>query len=153
MSTTRRRRLSFTPTKYHHRAPLRLATLSDEEWIKVELSMKDLILAVSITTLLCSGSLALTLTCRTLANGIVSYRLPDSSEIRDIILGQEIAAPSVQPSKWPNWKRVTRPRPRSPPCRRKLPALLFAASTNVPYSQTTNIHGDAIQTVTSERLF
>ena len=35
-------------------------TLSDEEWIKVELAMKDLILAVSITTLLWSGSLVFT---------------------------------------------------------------------------------------------
>jgi pre-mRNA-processing factor 8 len=29
-------------------------TLSDEEWIKVELAMKDLILAVSFSTSLCS---------------------------------------------------------------------------------------------------
>lgn len=53
-------------------------TLSDEEWIKVEVAMKDLILAdfgkrnsVNIASL-------------------------TVSEIRDIILGQEIAAPSVQ---------------------------------------------------------
>jgi hypothetical protein len=35
-------------------------TLSDEEWIKVELAMKDLILAVSITTSLWSGCLVFT---------------------------------------------------------------------------------------------
>lgn len=53
-------------------------TLSDEDWIKVEVAMKDLILAdfgkrnsVNIASL-------------------------TVSEIRDIILGQEIAAPSVQ---------------------------------------------------------
>ena len=53
-------------------------TLSDEEWIKVEVAMKDLILqdfgkrnSVNIASL-------------------------TVSEIRDIILGQEIAAPSVQ---------------------------------------------------------
>jgi len=53
-------------------------TLSDEEWIKVEVAMKELILAdfgkrnsVNIASL-------------------------TVSEVRDIILGQEIAAPSVQ---------------------------------------------------------
>jgi pre-mRNA-processing factor 8 len=53
-------------------------SLSDEEWIKVEVALKDLILAdfgkrnsVNIASL-------------------------TASEIRDIILGQEIAAPSVQ---------------------------------------------------------
>ena len=53
-------------------------SLSDEEWIKVEVAMKDLILAdfgkrnnVNVASL-------------------------TASEIRDIILGQEIAAPSVQ---------------------------------------------------------
>lgn len=28
------------------------------------------------------------------------------SEVGDLILGQEIAAPSVRDSKWPNWKRA-----------------------------------------------
>lgn len=53
-------------------------TLTDEEWMKVEVALKDLILAdfgkrnsVNIASL-------------------------TASEIRDIILGQEIAAPSVQ---------------------------------------------------------
>ena len=45
-------------------------TLSDEEWIKVELAMKDLILAVSIATFLWSWKLGIHQTCRTLANGI-----------------------------------------------------------------------------------
>jgi len=35
-------------------------TLSDEEWIKVELAMKDLILAVSFSTSLFSGNLVFT---------------------------------------------------------------------------------------------
>jgi len=35
-------------------------TLSDEEWIKVELAMKDLILAVSFSTSLYSGNLVFT---------------------------------------------------------------------------------------------
>lgn len=35
-------------------------TLSDEEWIKVELAMKDLILAVSSSLLLCSTCLVCT---------------------------------------------------------------------------------------------
>lgn len=53
-------------------------SLSDDEWIKVEVALKDLILAdfgkrnsVNIASL-------------------------TATEIRDIILGQEIAAPSVQ---------------------------------------------------------
>jgi hypothetical protein len=71
-------------------------TLSDEEWIKVEVAMKELILAV--------GSAS-----NYLFNFILPSRVQDFgkrnsvniasltvSEVRDIILGQEIAAPSVQ---------------------------------------------------------
>ncbi len=65
-----------TITDPHHIWP----TLTDEEWIKVEVSMKDLILAdygkknnVNVASL-------------------------TQSEIRDIILGAEISPPSMQRS-------------------------------------------------------
>jgi pre-mRNA-processing factor 8 len=90
-------------------------TLSDEEWIKVELAMKDLILAdfgkrnsVNIASL-------------------------TSSEIRDIILGQEIVAPSVQRQQMAELEKSN-----------EAQAQVTAVQT-----QTTNIHGDAIQTVTT----
>ena len=63
-----------TVTEPHHIWP----TLSDDEWIKVEVTLKDLILAdygkknnVNVASL-------------------------TQSEIRDIILGMEISAPSAQ---------------------------------------------------------
>jgi pre-mRNA-processing factor 8 len=66
-----------TITEPHHIWP----SLSDEEWIKIEISLKDLILGdfgrrnnVNITAL-------------------------TQSEIRDIILGMEISAPSLQRQK------------------------------------------------------
>ena len=91
-------------------------SLSDEEWIKVEVALKDLILAdfgkrnsVNIASL-------------------------TASEIRDIILGQEIAAPSVQRQQMAELEKST-----------EAQGQVTAVQT-----QTTNIHGDTIQTVTSE---
>ncbi|KAJ3821798.1 U5 snRNP-specific protein [Lentinula raphanica] len=90
-------------------------TLSDEEWIKVEVAMKDLILAdfgkrnsVNIASL-------------------------TVSEIRDIILGQEIAAPSVQRQQMAELEKSS-----------EAQAQVTAVQT-----QTTNVHGDTIQTVTT----
>jgi pre-mRNA-processing factor 8 len=90
-------------------------SLSDEEWIKVEVAMKDLILAdfgkrnsVNIASL-------------------------TASEIRDIILGQEIAAPSVQRQQMAELEKSS-----------EAQGQVTAVQT-----QTTNVHGDAIQTVTT----
>ncbi|PPQ67549.1 hypothetical protein CVT26_006850 [Gymnopilus dilepis] len=90
-------------------------SLTDEEWIKVEIAMKDLILAdfgkrnsVNIASL-------------------------TVSEIRDIILGQEIAAPSVQRQQMAELEKSTEAQNQ-----------VTAVQT-----QTTNVHGDTIQTVTS----
>ncbi len=63
-----------TVTQPHHIWP----TLSDEEWIKVEVAMKDLILADY-------GK-----------KNNVNVQSLTQSEIRDIILGMEIAPPSIQ---------------------------------------------------------
>ena len=57
-----------------------------------------------------------------------------ASEIRDIILGQEIAAPSVQRQQMAELEKST-----------EAQGQVTAVQT-----QTTNIHGDTIQTVTSE---
>ncbi|KAI9573652.1 NUC071 domain-containing protein [Boletus coccyginus] len=90
-------------------------TLTDDEWIKVEVAMKDLILAdfgkrnsVNIASL-------------------------TASEIRDIILGQEIVAPSVQRQQMAELEKGT-----------EAQGQVTAVQT-----QTTNIHGDTIQTVTT----
>jgi len=90
-------------------------SLSDEEWIKVEVAMKDLILAdfgkrnsVNIASL-------------------------TASEIRDIILGQEIAAPSEQ-------RRQMAELEQSSQAQGQVTAV---------QTQTVNIHGDTIQTVTT----
>lgn len=90
-------------------------SLSDEEWIKVEVALKDLILAdfgkrnsVNIASL-------------------------TASEIRDIILGQEIAAPSVQRQQMAELEKSS-----------EAQGQVTAVQT-----QTTNIHGDTIQTVTT----
>ncbi|KAK7048243.1 NUC071 domain-containing protein [Favolaschia claudopus] len=90
-------------------------SLSDEEWIKVEVTMKELILAdfgkrnsVNIASL-------------------------TVSEVRDIILGQEIAAPSVQRQQMAELEKST-----------EAQSQVTAVQTS-----TTNVHGDAIQTVTT----
>jgi pre-mRNA-processing factor 8 len=56
-----------------------------------------------------------------------------ASEIRDIILGQEIAAPSVQRQQMAELEKSA-----------EAQSQVTAVKT-----QTTNIHGDTIQTVTS----
>ena len=57
-----------------------------------------------------------------------------ASEIRDIILGQEIAAPSVQRQQMAELEKSS-----------EAQSQVTAVQT-----QTTNVHGDAIQTVTSK---
>lgn len=101
-----------TVTEPHYVWP----TLSDDEWIKVEVALKDLILAdfgkrnsVNIASL-------------------------TASEIRDIILGQEIAAPSIQRQQMAELEKST-----------EAQAQVTAVQT-----QTTNIHGDTLQVVTSK---
>ena len=58
------------------------------------------------------------------------------SEIRDIILGQEIAAPSVQRQQMAELEKST-----------EAQSQITAVQT-----QTTNVHGDTIQTVTSKSI-
>ncbi|KAG1800185.1 PRP8 pre-mRNA processing factor 8-like protein [Suillus plorans] len=91
-------------------------TLTDDEWIKVEVAMKDLILAdfgkrnsVNIASL-------------------------TASEIRDIILGQEIAAPSIQRQQMAELEKSNE-----------------AQGVTAVQTQTTNVHGETIQTVFSSK--
>lgn len=71
-------------------------TLSDDEWIKVEVALKDLILAVSCR-FKCFTSILIKATFKDFGKrNSVNIASLTASEIRDIILGQEIAAPSVQ---------------------------------------------------------
>ncbi|EMD31722.1 hypothetical protein CERSUDRAFT_100187 [Gelatoporia subvermispora B] len=90
-------------------------SLSDEEWIKVEVALKDLILADFGK---CNSVNIASLT---------------ASEIRDIILGQEIATPSVQRQQMAELEKSS-----------EAQGQVTAVQT-----QTTNVHGDAIQTVTT----
>jgi pre-mRNA-processing factor 8 len=101
-----------TITEAHHIWP----TLSDEEWIKAEISMKDLILAdfgkknnVSVTAL-------------------------TQSEIRDIILGMEISAPSLQRQQIAEIDKQGR----------EQGGQLTAVTT-----KTTNVHGDEMLVTTT----
>ena len=71
-------------------------TLTDEEWIKVEVALKDLILAVSNELFYFEYNLSLSFFKDFGKRNSVNIASLTASEIRDIILGQEIAAPSVQ---------------------------------------------------------
>merc|ERR1711988_157080 len=100
-----------TVTEAHHIWP----TLSDDEWIKVEVTLKDLILAdygkknnVNVASL-------------------------TQSEIRDIILGMEISAPSAQRQQIAEIEKQT-----------KEQSQLTATTT-----RTVNKHGDEIITSTT----
>ncbi|ELT98780.1 hypothetical protein CAPTEDRAFT_151544 [Capitella teleta] len=100
-----------TITEAHHIWP----TLSDDEWIKTEVQLKDLILAdygkknnVNVASL-------------------------TQSEIRDIILGMEISAPSAQRQQIAEIEKQT-----------KEQSQLTATTT-----RTTNKHGDEIITSTT----
>ncbi|KAF6025681.1 PRPF8 [Bugula neritina] len=100
-----------TITEPHHIWP----TLSDEEWIKIEVQLKDLILAdygkknnVNVASL-------------------------TQSEIRDIILGMEISAPSAQRQQIAEIEKQT-----------KEQSQLTATTT-----RTVNKHGDEIITATT----
>lgn len=100
-----------TITEAHHIWP----SLADEEWIKVEVSLKDLILAdygkknnVNVASL-------------------------TQSEVRDIILGMEISAPSQQRQQIAEIEKQTKEQNQ-----------LTATTT-----KTTNIHGDEIIVTTT----
>jgi pre-mRNA-processing factor 8 len=100
-----------TITEPHHIWP----TLTDEEWIKVEVALKDLILAdygkknnVNVASL-------------------------TQSEIRDIILGMEISAPSLQRQQIAEIEKQT-----------KEQSQLTAVTT-----KTQNVHGDEMIVTTT----
>ncbi len=100
-----------TITEQHHIWP----TLSDEEWIKLEVSLKDLILADY-------GK-----------KNNVNTKSLTQSEIRDIILGMEISAPSAQRQQIAEIEKQT-----------KEQSQLTATTT-----KTVNKHGDTIISTTT----
>jgi len=102
-----------TITEPHHIWP----TLSDEDWIKVEVALKDLILAdygkknnVNVTAL-------------------------TQSEIRDIILGMEIAPPSQQRQQIAEIEKQTKD----------------TGQVNAVTTKITNVHGDEMVVVTTSQ--
>jgi len=100
-----------TITEGHHVWP----TLSDEEWVRVEVAMKDLILADY-------GK-----------KNNVNVNSLTQAEIRDIILGMEISAPSQQRQQIAEIEKQA-----------KEQAQVTATTT-----RTTNVHGDEIIVTTT----
>jgi pre-mRNA-processing factor 8 len=100
-----------TITQPHHIWP----TLSDDEWVSVEVALKDLILADYAKR-----------------NSVNTASLT-SSEIRDIILGMEIQAPSVQRQQAAELEKSTE----------------ASGQITATQTETTNVHGDRIQVVTT----
>jgi len=100
-----------TITEPHHIWP----TLSDEEWIKVEVALKDLIL----------GDYG--------KKNNVNVASLTQSEIRDIILGMEISAPSLQRQQIAEIEKQT-----------KEQSQLTAVTT-----KTHNVHGDEMIVTTT----
>lgn len=100
-----------TVTEPHHLWP----TLTDEEWMKVEVDLRDLILhdygkrnSVNVSSL-------------------------TNSEIRDIILGMEIQAPSIQRQQMAEIEKTAQ----------------AASQVTATQTKTHNVHGEEIQVVTT----
>lgn len=86
-------------------------SLSDEDWIKVEVAMKDLILAVHSTRLLSSNFRANLWSCRTSGSGTVSTsrRLrPAKSETLSWV--KKLLHHPFSVSRWLSWRRAQRHR-------------------------------------------
>ena len=105
--------MTVTETQPHHIWP----SLTDEQWIKVEITLKDLILAdygkknnVNVASL-------------------------TQSEVRDIILGMEIAPPSLQRQQIAEVEKQAREH-----------SALTAVTT-----KTTNVHGDQMTITTTSQ--
>lgn len=99
-----------TITEPHHVWP----TLEDEEWMRVEIALRDLILSDYAKR-----------------NSVNTASLT-SSEIRDIILGMEIAAPSIQRQQMADLEKSQE-----------------SGQVTATQTKTTNVHGDEIQVVTT----
>jgi pre-mRNA-processing factor 8 len=102
-----------TITEQHHIWP----SLSDEEWIKVEVALKDLIL----------GDYG--------KKNNVNVASLTQSEVRDIILGMEIAPPSLQRQQIAEIEKQAREQ-----------SQLTAVTT-----KTTNVHGDELIVTTTSQ--
>lgn len=102
-----------TTTRSHHLWPL----LSSEQWIDVEAQLRDLVL----------GDYA--------KKHQISIQLLTQSEVRDIILGQDVRAPSVKRQQMAALEENEEPQN----------SLLTAAKTT-----TKNVHGEEIVTVTTQ---
>lgn len=100
-----------TITQPHHVWP----TLEDDQWMKVEVELTQLILADYAKR-----------------NAVNTASLT-SSEIRDIILGMEIQAPSVQRQQMAEIEKTAEQ----------------AQQVTATQTKTTNVHGDVISTVTT----
>jgi pre-mRNA-processing factor 8 len=119
-----------TITQPHHVWP----TLEDEEWMRVEIALRDLILSdYAKRNCAFSSSFHSLLTLLTSSFTAVNTASLTSSEIRDIILGMEIQAPSIQRQQMAEIEKSTE----------------AAAQVTAVQTRTTNVQGDEIQVVTT----
>lgn len=102
-----------TITQPHHVWP----SLTDEEWVRVEFALRDLILADYAK------------------RNSVNVASLTSSETRDIILGMEIQAPSIQRQEMAELEKNAE-----------------QSQVTAVQTQTTNVHGDTIQVVTTSNF-
>ena len=103
-------------------------SLSDEEWIKVEVALKDLILAVSFVKyrsmpsyLMLAHRISESVTVSTLLRS-----LPARSETSSLV--RRLPRRPSSGSRWRSWRRVPRPRVKLPPFKRKLPTYTVMPS-------------------------
>jgi len=115
-----------TITQQHHIWP----TLTDDEWIKVEVALKDLILADY-------GK-----------KNNVNVAALTQSEIRDIILGQKIAAPSEQRQQMAEIEKASTSSSADDDAALTDGAVALTAVT----SETLNVHGERMVTTTTSPL-
>jgi pre-mRNA-processing factor 8 len=98
-------------TQAHHMWP----TLSDEQWIKVEVALRDVIMADYAR------------------KNNVDVKALTQTEIRDIILGAEIAPPSIQQEQIAAIEKQARE----------------GMQTTATTTRSTNIHGDSLLVTTT----
>lgn len=94
-------------------------SLGDEEWIKVEVAMKDLILAVSFLCVFLR-TLRLTLSSRTSANATAStLRRSQLARFETSSSDRKSLRRRCSVNRWLSWRRPQRPKVRLPRCKRE----------------------------------
>lgn len=103
-------------------------SLSDEEWIKVEVALKDLILAVSCVEHRSTTSYLMP--AHRTSGSVTASTLLRSPPARSETLSsvRRLPRPPSSGSRWQSWRRVPRHKVKSPPSRHKLPTCTVMPS-------------------------